>query len=61
MAVNFFGYLYCTKYALPYLKHSKGTIAVIGSVSGELGFPLRTAYCASKFAVTGACVCVLCI
>lgn len=47
------GYVYCTKFALPYVRHSKGAIAVVGSVSGELGFPLRSAYCASKFAVTG--------
>jgi NAD(P)-dependent dehydrogenase (short-subunit alcohol dehydrogenase family) len=53
MQTNYFGYVYCTKHALPYLRHTRGTIAVIGSVSGELGFPLRTAYCASKFAVTG--------
>lgn len=32
---------------------SKGQILVISSVSGEVGCPMRTAYCASKFAVTG--------
>lgn len=29
------GYLYCTYYALPYLKKTKGQIAVIGSLSGK--------------------------
>jgi NAD(P)-dependent dehydrogenase (short-subunit alcohol dehydrogenase family) len=53
MDINFFGYLYCTKYALDHLKKSKGTIIVVSSVSGEMGLPYRTAYCASKFAVTG--------
>ncbi|KAL8271084.1 hypothetical protein Esti_005001 [Eimeria stiedai] len=51
--VNFFGYVYCTKYALPHLKKTKGQIVVISSISGEIGLPLRSAYCSSKFAVTG--------
>jgi len=53
MKTNFFGYLYPTKHAFPHLKKSKGQIVVISSASGEVGFPKRTAYCASKFAVTG--------
>lgn len=53
MDINFFGYLYCTKYAYAALKRSKGKIVVVSSVSGEMGLPYRTAYCASKFAVTG--------
>lgn len=53
METNFYGYLYPTKFALPYLKQSKGQIAVMSSYSGEVGLYNRTAYCASKFAVTG--------
>jgi short-subunit dehydrogenase len=53
MKTNFFGYLYPTKHAFPHLKKNKGQIVVISSASGEVGFPKRTAYCASKFAVTG--------
>lgn len=53
MDVNFYGYLYMTKYALKYLKYSKGQILVLSSMSGEVGLPERTAYCSSKFAVTG--------
>jgi short-subunit dehydrogenase len=53
MQTNFYGYLYCTYYALPYLKRAKGQVLVISSVSGEIGLPFRTAYCASKFAITG--------
>ena len=53
MQTNFYGYLYCTYYALPYLKQTKGQVLVISSVSGEMGLPYRTAYCASKFAITG--------
>jgi len=53
MAVNFFGYLYCVKEAYPYLVASSGSLVAITSFSGEVGLPYRTAYCASKFAVTG--------
>jgi len=53
MDVNFFGYLYCTYYALPHLKKTKGIIGVMSSLSGKFGLPLRTSYCASKFAVQG--------
>jgi len=41
------------RYALPYLKQTHGQIVVMSSYSGEIGFLYRTAYCASKFAVTG--------
>ncbi len=53
MQINFFGMIYPTRYALPYLKKSKGQIVVMSSYSGEIGLPLRTAYCSSKFAVNG--------
>ena len=53
MKTNFFGYLNMTKLSLPHLKRSHGQIAVMSSMSGELGLPYRSAYCASKFAVTG--------
>lgn len=53
MNTNFFGYLNCTKYAWPHLQRTNGQIVVISSMSGEIGLPERTAYCASKFAVNG--------
>ena len=53
LQTNFFGYLYSTFYALKHLKQSKGQILVISSISGEIGLPFRSAYCSSKFAVTG--------
>ena len=58
--VNYYGYLYCVYYALRHLKKAKGQIVVISSVSGELGLPLRTGYCASKFAVNGMYAHTLC-
>jgi short-subunit dehydrogenase len=53
MDVNFYGTVYCTKYALPYLIESKGSLVGIISVAGHVGLPARTAYSASKFAVRG--------
>lgn len=53
MDVNLFGYVNMTKYTLPYLKQTKGQIVVVSSISGIIPLPLRTAYCASKFAVNG--------
>lgn len=35
------------------MKDSHGQIVVMSSYSGEIGLHFRTAYCASKFAVTG--------
>jgi NAD(P)-dependent dehydrogenase (short-subunit alcohol dehydrogenase family) len=51
--INYYGYLYCTQAAYPHLIRSKGILTAITSFSGEVGLPYRTAYCASKFAVTG--------
>lgn len=53
MDVNFWGTVYCSKYALPHLLQSHGTLAGIISIAGYLGLPGRTGYAASKFAVRG--------
>jgi dehydrogenase/reductase SDR family protein 7B len=53
MDVNFWGTVYCTKYALPHLLKSKGSLIGISSVSGKKGVPARTGYAASKFAMEG--------
>lgn len=53
MDVNFMGAVYCTKFALPYLLHSKGSVISVSSVSGIVGLPARTGYSASKFALNG--------
>ena len=53
MDVNFWGTVYCTKYALSYLLESKGTVVGMSSVAGFKGLPARTAYSASKFAMEG--------
>jgi len=53
MDVNFWGTVYCTKYALPYLLKAGGTVAGIISIAGYIGLPGRTGYSASKYAVRG--------
>jgi len=53
MEVNFWGAVYCTKYALPYLVENKGSLVGVSSVAGFHGLPGRTGYSASKFAMHG--------
>jgi short-subunit dehydrogenase len=51
--VNFWGAVQCTKYALPYLIASRGTVVGVSSVAGFVGLPARTGYSASKYALHG--------
>jgi dehydrogenase/reductase SDR family protein 7B len=53
MDINFWGTVYCTKYALPYLLKAKGSVVGISSIAGYNGLPGRTGYSASKFAMQG--------
>ena len=53
MATNFWGTVYCSKFALPYLLQAKGSLVGISSVAGYKGLPGRTGYSASKFAMQG--------
>lgn len=53
MDINFWGTVYCTKYALPYLLDSHGSVVGISSIAGKKGLPGRTGYSASKFAMEG--------
>jgi short-subunit dehydrogenase len=53
MDINFWGAVYCTKYALPFLLKSKGSIVGVSSIAGKKGLPGRTGYSASKFALEG--------
>jgi len=53
MRVNYLGSLYCTYYALPHLKASRGQIVAVSSLTGKTGVPLRSGYAASKHAVVG--------
>jgi short-subunit dehydrogenase len=51
--LNYLGSVYCTYYALPHLKKSKGLVVAVSSVAGLAGVPTRTAYAASKHALFG--------
>ncbi|MEA5138104.1 SDR family oxidoreductase [Arcicella rigui] len=53
MDINFFGTVYITKYALPYIKATKGSIVGVSSIAGYRGLPVRIGYSASKFALNG--------
>ncbi|MBK7691351.1 MAG: SDR family oxidoreductase [Bacteroidetes bacterium] len=53
MDINYWGTVYCCKYALPHILKSKGSIAGISSVAGYKGLPCRTGYSSSKFAMQG--------
>lgn len=53
MNVNYWGTVYCTKYALPHILKQKGSIVGVISTGGYIGLPGRTGYSASKFAVRG--------
>ena len=42
MDINFWGTVYCTKFALPYVLHNKGTIVGVSSIAGYRGLPGRS-------------------
>ena len=51
--VNFWGAVNCTKYALPYLIKSRGSVIGVSSIAGFVGLPCRIGYSASKYALHG--------
>jgi NAD(P)-dependent dehydrogenase (short-subunit alcohol dehydrogenase family) len=54
LAVNITGQFNCARLAVPYLRKSKNaSIVNMSSAAGRLGFPLRTPYSSSKWAVVG--------
>ena len=53
MDINFYGAIYATKFAIPHLLKTKGTIIAISSINGRRSTPARSAYTASKFAIQG--------
>jgi short-subunit dehydrogenase len=53
MQVNYMGAVYCTHYALPHLRASRGRLVGISSLAGRTGVPTRSGYAASKHAMTG--------
>ena len=53
MDVNFWGTVYCTKFALPFITQRHGVVAGVSSIAGYRGLPGRTGYSSSKFAMQG--------
>jgi short-subunit dehydrogenase len=53
MRVNYLGSVYCTYYALPFIKQNHGQIVGISSLTGKAGVPTRSGYAASKHAMVG--------
>ncbi len=54
MEINFFGNIALTKAVLPnMIKNKSGQIVTVSSIVGKFGFPLRSAYSASKHALHG--------
>lgn len=53
MRVNYFGAVYCTHYALPHLKRTRGRIISVSSLTGKFGVPTRSLYAATKHAMAG--------
>lgn len=51
--VNVFGLTFLTRALLPAIRQSQGSLVFLSSLMGFGGFPLSSAYCASKFAVSG--------
>lgn len=53
MDINYYGCVYPTIAALPYLQESNGRIMVVSSIGGIIPFPRQTLYNASKYALMG--------
>jgi short-subunit dehydrogenase len=53
MDINFFGAVYCTRFALDSIMERKGSIVGVSSIAGYRGLPGRSGYSASKFALQG--------
>jgi NAD(P)-dependent dehydrogenase (short-subunit alcohol dehydrogenase family) len=54
LAVNITGQFNCARLAIPHLRKSKNaSITNLSSAAGRFGFPLRTPYATSKWAVIG--------
>mgnify|MGYP006139448599 CR=1 FL=1 len=53
MDVNFWGTVYCTRYAMASILKNKGSVVGVSSIAGYKGLPGRTGYSSSKFAMHG--------
>lgn len=51
--INYLGAVWCTWYALPHLKRTRGRIVAVSSLTGKNGVPTRTLYAGTKHAMVG--------
>ncbi|XP_016564085.2 11-beta-hydroxysteroid dehydrogenase A isoform X1 [Capsicum annuum] len=51
MDINFWGSVYMTRFAIPYLRYSEGRIVVLSSSASWMPTPRMSLYCASKAAL----------
>jgi 3-dehydrosphinganine reductase len=57
-AINYFGTVYTTKAAWPWLKKAGGQLGLVSSVAGYIGLIGYSSYAPSKFALTGLAECL---
>ena len=50
---NFMGSVYCTYYALPHLKQTRGRIVAVSGLIAKVPLPYLSSYTASKYAMAG--------
>jgi short-subunit dehydrogenase len=54
MATNYFGTFHCTQAVLPQmLERGDGSIVIVSTIAGLMGYEHMGAYCATKFALIG--------
>ncbi|HUO82792.1 MAG TPA: SDR family oxidoreductase [Gammaproteobacteria bacterium] len=53
LRINYLSSVWCTYYALPHLRETRGRIVAVSSLAGMTGVPTRSGYAASKHAVFG--------
>ena len=53
MDINFWGTVYCTMVALPFIQQNNGVVVGVSSIAGYRGLPGRSGYSASKYALNG--------
>jgi short-subunit dehydrogenase len=53
MDVNFYGAVYCTYFALPYLKQSRRRIVAMSSMGGKAAILFNTPYIVSRYTMHG--------
>lgn len=58
MSTNYFGSVYATRAAWPWLRKNKGQLSFVSSVAGYMGLIGYSSYSPAKFAMTGLAECL---